>query len=136
MLNRLFCYGTLCVPEIMQQIVGRDIPSVPAVLEDYACYLLHNESYPAAMPAAGCSITGFLYSGLTQRELSLLDRYEGTEYCRQRVSVTTDNGRQAKAWMYILRSQYRARLSAKQFNLEDFLKTEAEEYLRGMPFRN
>src|SRR5688572_17362980 len=119
MLDRLFCYGTLCVPEIMRQVIGREAPAIPAVLEDYACHLVRDKYYPAAVPATGCSATGLLYSGLTQNELLLLDRYEGAEYRRLRVSVTTDEGRQARAWVYIIRPQYTARLSDQQFNLED-----------------
>jgi gamma-glutamylcyclotransferase (GGCT)/AIG2-like uncharacterized protein YtfP len=136
MLDRIFCYGTLCVPEIMHTIAGREIPAVPAVLDDYACYIVRYQYYPAAVPMAGASITGQLYSGLTPHELSLLDRYEGTEYRRLQVNVTTEQGRQAQAWVYIIRPQYQARLSGLKFNLEDFLQTEAQEYLRGMPFRN
>jgi gamma-glutamylcyclotransferase (GGCT)/AIG2-like uncharacterized protein YtfP len=136
MLNRLFCYGSLCIPEIMLRTIGREIPAEPAVLDDYACYIVRYQYYPAAVPMAGASIAGLLYSGLTLQELSLLDRYEGTEYRRVRVSVATDAGRQAQAWVYIIRPQYEARLSDRKFNLEEFLKTEAQEYLRGMPFRN
>jgi gamma-glutamylcyclotransferase (GGCT)/AIG2-like uncharacterized protein YtfP len=136
MLDRLFCYGTLCVPEIMREIAGREIPAEPAVLDDYACYIVRYQYYPAAVPMAGASISGLLYSGFTPHELLLLDRYEGTEYRRARVSVTTEQGRQAQAWVYIIRPQYEARLSDRKFNLEEFLKTEAQEYLRGVPFRN
>src|SRR5688500_15330281 len=117
MLDRLFCYGSLCVPEIMQAIVGREISAEPAVLDDYACYIVRYQYYPAAVPMAGASIAGLLYSGLTPQELLLLDRYEGTEYRKVRVSVTTDADRQAQAWVYIIRPQYEARLSDQQFNL-------------------
>jgi gamma-glutamylcyclotransferase (GGCT)/AIG2-like uncharacterized protein YtfP len=136
MLDRLFCYGTLCLPEIMQRIIGREIPAVPAVLENYACYLLRNRHYPAAVATSGAAITGLLYHGLTLRELSLLDRYEGTEYRRLRVSVMTLEGRSAQAWVYVIRPRYSGRLSAQQFDLESFMETEAQEYMRGMPFRN
>src|SRR5688572_10417037 len=118
MLDRVFCYGTLCVPEIMHGITGREISAEPAVLDDYACYIVRYQYYPAAVPMAGASITGLLYRGLTPHEVSLLDRYEGTEYRRVRVSVTTDSDRQAQAWVYIIRPQYEARLSDRKFNME------------------
>jgi gamma-glutamylcyclotransferase (GGCT)/AIG2-like uncharacterized protein YtfP len=131
-LDRLFCYGTLCVPEIMRQIVGREIPAVPAVLDDYACYLMRNQHYPAAASAAGSSITGLLYSGLTPRELALLDSYEGTEYRRLRVSVTTDEGRQAQAWVYVLRSQHAALLTDQAWSPDEFIKTQSENYRKAL----
>ncbi len=132
MLDRLFCFGTLCVPEIMHGVAGRDIAAMPAILDDYACYAMHNKYYPAALPAAGGSITGLLYSGLTPHELSRLDRYEGAEYRRVRVSVTTEEGRQAQAWVYIIRPQYKSRLSRQLWSLEEFIKNKAGNYLRAL----
>jgi gamma-glutamylcyclotransferase (GGCT)/AIG2-like uncharacterized protein YtfP len=136
MLDRLFCYGTLCMPEVMQHIIGREISPVPAVLEDYTCYLLRDQRYPAAVAAEGAALEGLVYSGLTGLELMRLDRYEGVEYRRLRVSVMTLEGRRMHAWVYILRPQYEGKLSDRKFNLENFLETEAQEYTRGMPFRN
>jgi gamma-glutamylcyclotransferase (GGCT)/AIG2-like uncharacterized protein YtfP len=131
-LDRVFCYGTLCVPEIMHRVAGRDIPAGPAVLDDYACYAVRNRHYPAAAPEPGSSITGLLYSGLPPAELVLLDSYETLEYRRLRVSVTTEAGRRAQAWVYVIRSQYSARLSAARWSLEEFFRTQAENYLRGL----
>jgi gamma-glutamylcyclotransferase (GGCT)/AIG2-like uncharacterized protein YtfP len=136
MLDRVFCYGTLCAPEVMRRIIGREISPTPAVLEDYTCYLLRDQRYPAAVPAEGAALEGLVYSGLSALELMRLDRYEGMEYRRLRVSVMTLEGHRTHAWVYIIRPQYKGRLSDQKFNLEDFLETEAREYLRGMPFRN
>jgi gamma-glutamylcyclotransferase (GGCT)/AIG2-like uncharacterized protein YtfP len=110
----------------MLRTAGREIPAEPAVLDDYACYIVRYQYYPAAVPMTGASISGLLYSGLTPDEFSLLDSYEGTEYRRTRVSVMTGQGRQAQAWVYIIRPRYQARLSDRKFDLEEFLKTEAQ----------
>jgi len=132
MLSRLFCYGTLCLPEIMHQVVGRRILPVKAGLRDYASYAVRNRHYPAAVPAAGSSISGLLYSGLTARELALLDRYEGIEYRRLRVVVTVDGGTRAQSWVYVLRPQYGSYLSAQSWSLEEFIKTQAENYRKAL----
>lgn len=132
MLNRLFCYGTLCVPEIMRRIAGREIPAVPAVLDDYAIYAVRNRHYPAAVAEPGFSITGLLYSGLTPAELALLDRYETMEYRRLRVNVTTDEGRRMQAWVYVIRPQYRSRLSAERWSLEEFVGMQVENYMKAL----
>lgn len=132
MLDRLFCYGTLCFPEIMWQITGRKITPVEATLREYACYVVRNQNYPAAAPSPGSSIKGLLYSGLSARELALLDRYEGLEYRRLRVSVTTGVERQAQAWVYVLRPRYGSRLSDKLWNLEEFIRTQAENYKKAV----
>lgn len=132
MLDRLFCYGTLCLPEIMCQIVGRRIPAVKASLPDYDCYALRNRHYPAVMHAAGTSTPGLLYSGLTPRELALLDRYEGIEYRRLRVGVTLGDHKQAQAWVYVLRPQYASCLSSERWSLEEFVRKQAEKYRKAL----
>lgn len=132
MLDRLFCYGTLCLPEIMQQVIRRKTSGVKAELQDYACYLVKGRHYPAAAPAAGSTLTGLLYSGLSARELALLDHYEGLEYRRLRVSVTTHDGKQAQAWVYVLRPHHSSRLTEKTWSLEEFVKTQAENYKKAL----
>jgi gamma-glutamylcyclotransferase (GGCT)/AIG2-like uncharacterized protein YtfP len=131
-LDRLFCYGTLCVPEIMHQIVGRKVLPVKASLRNYACYGVRNRHYPAAVYATGESISGMLYTGLTARELALLDRYEGIEYRRLRVGVTMHDGKQAQSWVYVLRPQYASDLSDERWSLEEFIKTQAENYWKAL----
>jgi gamma-glutamylcyclotransferase (GGCT)/AIG2-like uncharacterized protein YtfP len=132
MLDRLFCYGTLCLPEIMCQIVGRQVPAVKASLLNYDCYALRNRHYPAVMHASGANTAGLLYSGLSARELALLDRYEGIEYRRLRVGVTLGDHKQAQAWVYVLRPQYVSRLSAERWNLEEFIRAQAKSYMKAL----
>jgi gamma-glutamylcyclotransferase (GGCT)/AIG2-like uncharacterized protein YtfP len=132
MLSRLFCYGTLCVPEIMHQIIGRKILPVKASLQDYACYTVRNRHYPAAVHTSGASISGSLYTGLTVRELALLDRYEGIEYRRLRVVVTTLEGKKAQSWVYVIRPQYSSHLGSERWSLEEFISTQAENYQKAL----
>lgn len=112
MLNDLFCYGTLCAPEIMRAVIGRVPPARLAVLPAFACYRVSGKTYPAVVADQVSCTEGLLYTGLTDVELKKLDTYEGGEYLRRRQTITTSPGQQvAQAWVYVIHPLCRARLS-------------------------
>lgn len=112
MLNALFCYGTLCAPEIMRTMIGRVPPARLAILPAYACYRVSGRAYPGVVADQGSCTEGLLYTGLTDAELKKLDTYEGREYLRLRQTITTSPGQQAvQAWVYVIHPLCRARLS-------------------------
>lgn len=93
----LFCYGTLLDPEIQRQVIGRTVESRPDTLPGYRrdVLLLGCASYYIAVPDAQGEIRGGVIE-VTPDELLRIDRYEGEEY--QRVKVTLASG--AEAWVY------------------------------------
>lgn len=112
MLNELFCYGTLCAPEIMRAVIGRVPPARLAVLPSFACYRVSGKAYPAVVVDQASYTEGLLYAGLTDSELKKLDAYEGAEYLRQRQTITTFPGQQSiQAWVYVIHPLCRNRLS-------------------------
>lgn len=112
MMTALFCYGTLCAPEIMRAVIGR-VPSARlAVLPAFACYRVSGKAYPGVMADPAASTEGLLYTGLTDVELKKLDAYEGGEYLRRRHAITTSPGRPSmQAWIYVIHPLCHNRLS-------------------------
>ena len=111
-MNELFCYGTLCAPEIMRAVIGRVPPSRGAVLHSFACYRVSGKAYPAVVPDQVSSTAGLLYFGLAESELKKLDAYEGAEYLRQRQPINAAPDQQpVQAWVYVIHPLCRARLS-------------------------
>lgn len=117
--ERLFCYGTLCLPEIMHAVCRTQPDGMPATLAGYACYALTGRHYPAIIPAKGGKEGGVLYTGLRRGQLARLDSYEGEEYRRRRVWVNVGIER-VQAWTYVLRPRYYYRLSRRRWSLEQF----------------
>jgi gamma-glutamylcyclotransferase (GGCT)/AIG2-like uncharacterized protein YtfP len=111
-MNELFCYGTLCAPEIIRGLIGRVPAARLALLPAFACYRVSGKTYPGVVADQSSSTEGFLYSGLTDAELKKLDAYEGGEYLRRRQTVITSPGRQSvQAWVYVIHPLCRFRLS-------------------------
>ena len=95
----LFVYGTLATGETLKNILGRDVPGIPATLDDYdgsKTVTIENESYPAAEKKKKHSIRGLLVE-VTPEELEKLDVWETDAYRRKEVGLT--NGK--KAWVYL-----------------------------------
>jgi len=98
----LFCYGTLCVEEVVETVLGRVPPSQPAQLQGYACHVIEGEVYPALFQSDLSTCNGKVYSGVSEAEFRLLDRYEGCQYHRQQLALTGIYPPQS-AWVYLLK---------------------------------
>lgn len=117
---RLFCYGTLQLPAVLQAVIGRTLDGRTAWLPGYSACRVRGAGYPGLRPAGGSVTPGRLYEGLTPRELAVLDRFEGALYSRRPVTVRSDRGRWQSAWCYLVAAQGLAALTDESWRLEDF----------------
>ncbi len=101
MTSRLFVYGTLRDDTRVRDLVGRRLPSRPAVLEGYSRTLDAAIGYPVVHPLAGASVDGNLLEGVDERAFAALDAYEGPQYSRVIVRVQTSDGRPVEAYVYV-----------------------------------
>ena len=111
----LFVYGTLLFPAIMRRVVGRVLPSEPAVLRGYRRRRVRNEVYPGVLPSLGSNVKGKLCRGLDGATLCLLDAFEGPEFERRRVQVMTAGGLRG-AFVYVLTR------TSRRFATEDWVE--------------
>lgn len=100
-LSRVFVYGTLLDEDRVRRIVGRRLPTRPAVLEGYCRTLDPSIGYPVVHPLAGASVEGKLLEGVDEAALRALDAYEGEDYRRVVVRVQTGDGRSVDAYVYV-----------------------------------
>lgn len=102
---RLFVYGELTKPAVLQAVLGR-VPSVePALLYGYRRLRDDRIGYYRAVPRAESMIAGLLLGGLDDDELEAIDAFEnveGGEYSRTEVEVETLAPRRRRsAWVYV-----------------------------------
>jgi gamma-glutamylcyclotransferase (GGCT)/AIG2-like uncharacterized protein YtfP len=124
----LFAYGTLQIPEILVQLLGRVVPAQPALLLGYRCFRVSEKPYPAIIAQPGASVPGLLHSGLSEVELTLLDEYEGELYERRLVELQTAAGA-VPGFAYILRAAHREQLSGEEWDLAGFRRDHLAHYL-------
>lgn len=88
----LFFYGTLRDPDILAAALGRfpaPIDLIPATAPNHATVYFPGEVYPALVARPGTDAPGLLLFNATDNDRAALDAYEGDEYHRARLVVTT-----------------------------------------------
>ena len=128
--ERVFTYGTLLLPDVMQAVTGQSFPSEEAVLYDYIRFQVRDKVYPGIIPARGARVTGRLYSGTDPLALLLLDRFEGDLYERRVVQVITATGTSLDAYAYVIAPMHRRSLSTQAWSVSRFVRLHAPAYRR------
>jgi gamma-glutamylcyclotransferase (GGCT)/AIG2-like uncharacterized protein YtfP len=129
--HRIFCYGTLQVPEVMKAVTGRLYEGEKALLPGYAMYRVKDAEYPGIVPSYKGETEGTLCSGLTDEDLKVLDAFEGNFYARHSVEVHLRDGRITTAWVYVIREEYERVLSDELWHLDRFLKEGFRSFMDG-----
>ncbi len=95
----LFVYGSLRSARLRRQLLGREIPTVPARLVGFAKVKISGSPYPGLVYSPSSQTEGELLLQLTHSELLCLDCYEGEEY--QRIEVLVEaQGKTRYAFVY------------------------------------
>ncbi|KAH9850314.1 hypothetical protein C2E23DRAFT_836025 [Lenzites betulinus] len=107
MSHSAFFYGTLMHPAILRRVIGHEgseLQICPAVLLEHTRHKIKHADYPAVIPYSDSrilfeesgrgdlspedrTVRGTLVQGLNDRDISLLDLFEGDEYTRDVVAV-------------------------------------------------
>ncbi|CAG8586508.1 3760_t:CDS:2 [Acaulospora morrowiae] len=141
-----FFYGSLIFPKVLLRILqsGRnknDDPVVieemiPATLKGYKRRKVLGTSYPAIIKDDNSETHGVAVKGLTPRDISILDHYEGDQYMKKDVEVFPinskgDNGQpkgapiSAQTYVWIDSPEF---LEDQDWDQEEF-KKRTDEYL-------
>jgi gamma-glutamylcyclotransferase (GGCT)/AIG2-like uncharacterized protein YtfP len=127
----LFVYGTLLLPAVIEALIGRVPPRLPAVLPGYRRYRLTGRAYPAIVAEPAARVDGLVYRGLAPRERMILDAFEGDAYERRRVRARTRRGELLAADAYVLaRGHERLLQRAPAWSLEEFAAGSGAAYVR------
>ena len=94
-LETLFVYGTLHDPKVQLLLLGRHLTSTPDVLLKYRRDMVLFPPYPVAVADAESYINGWVLC-VNAEELERLDKYEGENYIRIRVTLASG----LQAWVY------------------------------------
>ena len=127
---RLFAYGTLMFPEILDAVAGTvPMAGTPARLHGFSRRAVRGEAYPAIVPQPLAQVPGMLWSGLPETCLGRLDAFEGSEYRRQRRLLVTADGLRLTAWCYVLRDELRGTLAPHDWSCARFRSSYLDSYL-------
>lgn len=116
----VFCYGTLEFDNVMQKITGSVFAPESATLIDYARYMVKGAPYPAIIHQPGAVTDGTLFRGLSARQLSMMDEYEGSLYDRVESEVLAARGELISAQIYIVPPSRQHYVSRQAWNKNEF----------------
>lgn len=128
--HRLFCYGTLQIPAVLEAVIGHRLRGIRAVLPGYAACQVRRAEYPGLVRSPGNNTSGRLYRHVTLEELTVLDRFEGPLYHRRHHVVIDDSGRRIQAWVYMVAPGRQNQVSARPWQLERFMRTDYKRFMR------
>ena len=130
-MNRLFCYGTLQVPEVIESVTGRTYQGQTATVRDYAIYKVKDAEYPGIIRSADSEVGGMVYDHVSDKDLKVLDLFESDLYRRQLLDVVLTNGRTSKAWCYVIPNHNKNMPTDRVWYLKDFLDNGLESFMKG-----
>lgn len=128
--RRLFCYGTLQIPAVLEAVIGRPLHGVRAYLPEYAPFQVRQAEYPGLVRSPGKVTPGSLYRDVTTAEIEILDRFEGRLYRRRNQVVVMENGLRIQAWVYMVAAGRDKQVTATPWRLERFLRTEYPRFMK------
>ncbi len=129
--RRLFVYGTLRIPAVMEALIGRMPAPVDATLPGYARYQLAEWVFPGIIESAGDSVDGLLYSDMAERELEIIDAFEDGFYARCLLQVDAGEQGTVNALAYTIAPAH-AHLVQRDalWALERFVAEHGSNYVR------
>jgi gamma-glutamylcyclotransferase (GGCT)/AIG2-like uncharacterized protein YtfP len=126
--HRLFVYGTLQHPPLLEHLLGRVPALQPATLSGWRAARLRGRPYPGLLPGGGPA-SGHLVE-VDDGELAVLDAFEGPQYERIAVRVRTADGDvDAAAWR--LRDEHAGLADVTDWDLDAFVARDATAFLGG-----
>ena len=128
--GKLFCYGTLQHPDVVQALLGVKRPALAARLDGYARSGLQGAIYPGIVPSAGASTSGLVYAQLDRDDLEILDFFEGPLYERIEIQVVRADGARGPAWVYAVHPGQRERITGEAWSFERFCADHATAYVQ------
>lgn len=125
----IFTYGSLMFPSVMKSVTGREFSSRNARVKDHARFKVTGESYPGLTPLEGAVTEGVLYLDVDAFSVQRLDDFEGEFYERAGISADALDGESLMAQTYLIKPQYRDRLSSEPWDPEHFEKADLIDFM-------
>jgi len=128
-MSNLFTYGSLMCSDIMYQVAACHANFVYATLKDFKRSTIRGEEYPGIVAHPGTEVEGVLYLDLPPRAIDRLDSFEGEQYSRQEVEVTTAQLVPYTAMVYVVKPEHCYLLTGKPWSYEHFLAVGKTKFL-------
>ena len=128
---KLFVYGTLTFDEILSNLLGKKHESIPALLENYKIKKFYNAEYPGIITDIKSSVSGKIIFDIDEKDISILDAYEGIMYKRSLLKVKA-NSKKYSCQVYVVDDDYRKKLSEEPWCPLEFRNNSLDNYIKNL----
>jgi hypothetical protein len=100
----LFFFGTLTDLDVLAYVLARPVDLddlAPAVITGFQRFRARGASYPVLVPAAEGRVAGCILRRAGGRDIARINHYESEEYRAELHHVTTVDGTDHAAWLYL-----------------------------------
>jgi len=127
----VFTYGSLMFDPVWSRVVVSSHERCEAILQGYDRKGVLNEVYPVLIPSTSHSqVEGIVYLDVFSSDLARLDQFEGEYFCRKAEQVVTLDMRILPAEVYVLKEEYYAIISPREWDPEHFSATDIHFFMR------
>ena len=116
-------------PSVMKAVTGRRFSSEKARVQNHARFKVKGESYPGLTPLEGAVTEGVLYRDVDALSVRRLDDFEGELYERTEIPADTLEGESLSAQTYVIKAEYRDRLSSNEWDPKHFERADLLEFM-------
>ncbi len=127
----LFVYGTLMWPQVLRTLTGSSWVTEDAVLIGFKRCRIKGAVYPGIKKDSTSSVKGKVVRGLGEKEILILDQFEGDAYERIRVQVKTGSNKEEEVFTYIIREAYKHILSDQEWKETDLSDEDIKGFILG-----
>ncbi len=126
----VFTYGSLMFDPVWSRVVSGSYERCGAILQGYDRKGVRHEVYPVIIPSAAHSqVRGIVYLDVSSSDLARLDQFEGEYYFRKTARVVTEEKKSIPAEVYVLKEEYYAILSNKEWDPAVFSTTGIQYFI-------
>jgi len=133
MINNVFAYGTLMLPEIQKALTGKEFFMQKAKLNNYKRFAKPRTNRyryrgPTIIEDKNSFVEGEILFNLDTRSWNIIDSYEGKEYEKKFVKVIVDN-KKIQTITYVASKELKQKLDG-EWKIEIFIKESLNYYLK------
>ena len=134
MVESLFAYGTLQIPELLHAVLGEKRAPRPgeALLHDFVRLRVRRAAYPAITFRAGATTRGRIYDDIDADFWAKIDRFETKLYERVTLEIEHNYDPCVIAQTYIITDKYLQRLTDEPWDLDTFREKHLSRYLKAL----
>ncbi|KPK28515.1 MAG: hypothetical protein AMJ61_01980 [Desulfobacterales bacterium SG8_35_2] len=126
----IFTYGSLMFDPVWTRVVAGSYERADAILPGYDRKAVQGETYPVLIPSSPLSqVQGVVYFEVLSADLSRLDIFEGRCYFRKTEQIITEDKNVIAAEVYVLKEEYYAIISHKEWDPVHFSTTNIHLFL-------